>query len=82
MKYVVTVVIVLYFLLLLVKCGSTNRTMRREFAERKTEHFIILSEIDEAKEIAKENGKKLDFLIEEYKKNANRDCIGGRRNKN
>lgn len=76
MRYIFTVVIVLYFLLLLVKCGSTNRTMSREFADRKAEHYVILSEIDEAKEIAKENGKKLDFLIEEYRKNANTDIKG------
>ena len=54
-----------------------NEAIEREFSDRKKEHFIILSEIQGTKKAVEANGRKLDFLIEEYKRNsANRDFCG------
>lgn len=55
--------------------NSHDEAIGGNLKEMRQEHCIILNEVRDTKDIARENGKKLDFLVDAYKKSLNQDTI-------
>lgn len=52
-----------------------DSNQKQSFDELQQEHIQIVNEIRETKAIAKENGKKLDFLVDAYRQSLNQDTL-------